>query len=121
MENVKKTVWVPQTIIIALLLWALYPHNPYGYYILLRWICCGVFVYLAFEAYKRRRDVWVWVYGLIAVTYNPILRISFKRDMWSIVNIITVAIAVISIFVLKQRVIDKDNDRGRRHIQKKEM
>jgi hypothetical protein len=103
MEKVNKTVWVPQAIMSVLLLWALYPGNPYGYYMLLRWICCAVFIYLAFEAHKRRRDAWVWVYGLIAVTYNPILRISFKRDMWSIVNIITVVIAIISIFILKKQ------------------
>ena len=30
----------------GMLFWALWPHNPYGYYVLLRWICCAAFAYL---------------------------------------------------------------------------
>lgn len=30
-----------------MLLWALYPENPYGYYVLLRLVCCPIFAYLA--------------------------------------------------------------------------
>ena len=47
--NMKK-IWIPQAIVIPLLLLALNPDNPYGYYIFLRWVCCAAFVYLVFHA-----------------------------------------------------------------------
>jgi hypothetical protein len=38
----------------------------------------------------------------MAVIYNPIIRIHLTREIWSAVNIATVAIATLSIFVLKR-------------------
>ena len=96
-----KKIWIPQAIIILMLLWALNPLNPYGYYILLRWICCAVFVYLAIQSWKIEKQGWVWILGVTAAIYNPILRIHSTREMWSIVNLITIGLAVAFIFVLK--------------------
>ena len=96
-----KKVWIPQVIVIPLLLWALNPINPYGYYIFLRWVCCAVFVYLAIQAWNIERQGWVWVLGVTAAIYNPILRIHSTREIWSIVNLVTIGLAVASIFVLK--------------------
>jgi len=56
-----KRIWVPQFLIIVMLLWALNPENPYGYYIFLRWVCCGIFTYLAFRAFEHEYQGWVWV------------------------------------------------------------
>jgi hypothetical protein len=44
------------------LLWALAP-NPYGYYILLRSVVCGISVFLAYTAARQSRDRWAWVMG----------------------------------------------------------
>ena len=85
-----------------MLLRALIPANPYGYYItLLGWICCAAFAYLAIHAWELRRNGWVWVLGVTAAIYNPILRVHATREIWSIVNLITIALAIASIFVLK--------------------
>ena len=90
----------PQTIVGLLLLWALYPGNPYGYYILLHWICCGAFAYLAVQAFASKREGWGWILGITAGVYNPIVRVPLTRDIWSAVNVVTIAISVLSIFVL---------------------
>ena len=87
-----------------MLLWALVPANPYGYYILLRWICCGVFAYLAFQALDQKRQGWTWVLGITAAVYNPIIRVHLTREIWSVVNVITIGIAVASIFAMKFKV-----------------
>ena len=97
----RKKIWIPQAIVIPLLLWALIPANPYGYYIVLRWICCAAFAYLAIQALSLGRDGWVWILGVTAVVYNPIFRIHATREIWSIVNLVTIALAVASVFVLK--------------------
>jgi hypothetical protein len=79
---------VPQLIACLMLGWALKPHNPYGYYILLRWVCCAVFAYLAFKAIAQEKQGWVWVLGITAVVYNPIIQVHLTREIWSIINLI---------------------------------
>jgi len=96
-----KRIWVPQLVAGLMLLWALNPENPYGYYVLLRWVCCGIFAYLAFKGYEQGHQGWVWVLGITAALYNPILRVHLTREIWSVVNVITIGIAVVSIFVLR--------------------
>ena len=49
-----KTRWIPQAVVSGMLLWALIPGNPYGYYVLLRWVCCALFGYLAFQAHAGK-------------------------------------------------------------------
>jgi hypothetical protein len=96
-------IWAPQLVAGMMLLWALYPENPYGYYVLLRWVCFGVFGYLAVEAQRRGLHGWVWVAGITAAMYNPILRVHLTREIWSAVNVATIAIAVVSVAALRSR------------------
>ena len=96
-----KKIWIPQAIVIPMLLWALNPANPYGYYILLRWVCCAAFVYLAIQAWNLEKSGWVWVLGVTAAIYNPILRVHSTREMWSVVDLVTIGLALASIPVLK--------------------
>jgi len=86
-----KRVWIPQLIASGMLLWALNPKNPYGYYILLRCVCCGVFVYLSLCAAEQDKRAWTWLLGITAVVYNPILRVHLTRDIWSVVNVATIS------------------------------
>lgn len=81
-----------------MLLWALNPSNPYGYYILLRWVCCAVFAYLAMQASGYKQQDWVWVLGVTAAVYNPIVPVHLTREIWSVLNLITIGIAVVSVF-----------------------
>ena len=98
-----KRVWVPQVIASIMLLWALNPGNPYGYYILLRWVCCGIFAFLAVQALAHHLQGWAWVLGITALIYNPILRVHLTREIWSVVNIATIVMAVASIFSLPRQ------------------
>ena len=96
-----KKIWISQAIVIPMLLWALNPVNPYEYYILLRWVCCAVFAYLALHAWNLEKSGWVWIFGVTAAIYNPILSVHSTREMWSIVDLVTIGLAVASIFVLR--------------------
>lgn len=97
----QKTLWVPQGIVSALLLWALSDENPYGYYIFLRLVCCGVFAYLALKATTEDRQGWAWAFGLTAVLYNPVIRVHLDRETWSVINVATVGLALLSIWGLR--------------------
>jgi uncharacterized membrane protein len=97
-----KRIWIPQVIVCVLLLWALNPDNPYAYYILLRWVCCGVFSFLAFKAFDLKMQGLTWILGFTALVYNPIFRVHLTRAIWSAVNIATIIIAVASIIWFKK-------------------
>jgi len=102
-KKVTKRIWQPQAVVSVMLLWALYPGNPYGYYTLLRLVCCGIFAYLAVQAIILKMQGWTWVLGITAVVYNPIIPIHLTRGIWSVVNIVTIGIAVVSIFAIPLR------------------
>ena len=93
--------WITQVIASIMLLWALNQDKPYGYYILLRWVCCGIFAYHAFQALEHEKQGWVWVLGITALVYNPIFRVHLDRELWSIINVVTIGIAVASTFIFK--------------------
>jgi hypothetical protein len=83
----------------VLLAFAATGRHPYSFYTLLRWICCAVFVYSAFTAHKKNRVAWTWIFGGLAVLYNPIFHVHLDRSTWASVNWFTVgAIAVATAF-----------------------
>ncbi len=90
--------WLPQVIVILVLLWAFNPHNRYWYYVLVRWVCCGAFALLAFQAFAQKKHVWGCVLGIAALAYNPIIPLHSNRVAWSIINTVTIGIALASLF-----------------------
>jgi len=101
-ETIKR-IWIPQIIACGMLLWALNPNNPYVYYIFLRWVCCGIFGFLAFRTFARDMQGLTWMLGITALVYNPIFRVHLTREIWSVVNVVTVVIAIVSIFLLPNK------------------
>lgn len=97
----QKSQWAPQAAATVALLWALYPGNPYGYYILLRILCCAVFASFCFRAMGQKLPGWAWTFGVTAYIYNPIFPVHLTRDIWSVLNIATIILAWASTVVLK--------------------
>ena len=59
--------------------------------------------HLPSPAFDQERTGWTWVLGVTAAVYNPILRVHLTREIWSLVNVVTIGIAVASILVLKDK------------------
>lgn len=95
-----------------MLLWALYPENPYGYYMLLRWVCCGVFGVLAVRTLAHELRAWSWMLGATALLYNPILPVHLTRGIWSVLNVASAVLAIVSIGCLPaSRGTERDGDK----------
>lgn len=60
---------------------------PYGYYTILRLVACGVFAFAAFVAFERKSKVLPWVYGLLALIFNPIIKIYLPKEIWAVIDI----------------------------------
>lgn len=76
----------------GLLLLALAP-MPYGYYIFLRIVICiwGIIIGIQEFGTSRGNMTSLLAYG-IAILYNPVIRIHFTRDIWQVVNIVTILV-----------------------------
>lgn len=85
-----------------MLLWALYPENPYGYYVLLRGIVCPCFIYAALQARKLEKINLVWVLGVTAAIYNPVIPLHLTKFLWSILNLVGMGICVRTTVVFKK-------------------
>lgn len=101
-----KPIWIPQAIVIVWLVAAFNPANPPEYFIALRWICCGCFGYLAYRSYEKEMIRWTWRHGIVAVVYNPFFLFhppdpDLGRKVWSIIYVITIAIAIGSIVAFR--------------------
>jgi len=98
-----KRLWVPHAMPIAMLLWALNPENPYGYYVLLRFVCCACFAFIAFRYHEESRVGWVWVFAVAAIIHNPFFRVHLSREIWSVANNATVILASASLITQNKK------------------
>ena len=67
---------------------------PYGYYQLLRILVTAYAVWVAWQAAANDRKAIAYLFGAIAVLYNPILKIHMERDVHAIFNVITAALVL---------------------------
>ena len=81
----------------GLLLLAALGDMPYGFYLLLRWVCFAVYGYLAIRSWTERSAGWAWTWGIVAAIYNPFFRVGFPRSTWEVVNCLTLALVVFAI------------------------
>ena len=45
--------------------------------------------------------IWIWIFGFLAVLFNPFFPIYLNRDLWSVIDLATGLFLVASVFVLK--------------------
>ncbi len=75
---------------------------PYGYYELVRFISMVTFIWMAFSCYRKHRENLTFVFGALAVLFQPFLKISLGRGIWNIVDVI-VAIFLILLSINKTK------------------
>jgi type IV secretory pathway TraG/TraD family ATPase VirD4 len=74
---------------------------PYGFFTLLRFVVFATSVYIAWMAYREQKEKWIWIFGFLAVLFNPFIVIHLNREIWSFIDIIVGVFMIISVFMLK--------------------
>ena len=97
----KRPLLIPSIIATIMLLGTL-TQWPYGYYQLLRFVVCGVAVYVAYTAYTWQKIWATWLFGFIALLFNPLAPIHFSRELWQPIDVICAILFIVIIFVLKE-------------------
>lgn len=85
-------------VILTILLFACLAHLPYGYYQFVRFVAMIGFAVLAYQAYERSSKKEMIVYVCLAILFQPISKISVGRELWNVIDVITGAGLLISIF-----------------------
>lgn len=98
-NNNKKNV----ALIVAatILFLALFDGWQYGFFTILRIVVFTMTVYTAWMAYNKQKYQWVWIFGCIAMLFNPFLPIHFDREIWVVIDSVVGVFLLASIFLFK--------------------
>ena len=70
---------------------------PYGYYQFVRFAAMVGFAYLAYSANKLSNKSEVFIYIVLALLFQPFIKIALGRTIWNIVDLIVGIGLVISV------------------------
>jgi len=86
-EENNKIFWIAPIVVLAIGILPL----PIGYYTLSRLVVCASASYFAYNFYKKNNQTNLWIFGFIAVLYNPIIPIYlYEKFIWIVINLITI-------------------------------
>jgi len=71
---------------------------PYGFYQLVRFIALIGFSILAYQSYRQSKQTEMIIYGVLALLFQPFLKISLGREIWNIIDVIVGIGLIVSIF-----------------------
>ena len=82
----------------------------YGYYTLLRIIVCLFFGVLAYQNFDKAQygPPIAWVFGFVAILFNPIVPIYFSKELWMIID----AAVGIGLLILAYHAKEMEDKRG---------
>ena len=72
----------------------------YSFYIFLRlivFIASIYLIYLHFKLYKMR-SIFIYLFILTALIFNPIIMFKFKKGIWTVIDIIEAIIFILPLF-----------------------
>ncbi|MEH6474979.1 MAG: DUF6804 family protein [Sneathiella sp.] len=86
--SVNPLVWLIAGVMCAI---AILPF-PYGFYVFLRICIFAAMAYFIYFEHKLKGTVTNWVIGftIFAILYNPLVPLSLGREIWTIVNLVTI-------------------------------
>lgn len=75
------------SLIAAVLLVAALGKWPYDYYRVLRWVTCAASLFTAYCAYNWKQTWAVWVFGVVALVFNPLVPVHLTRSLWRVIDL----------------------------------
>lgn len=64
---------------------------------------CGTAAYGAFKSVELEKSGWVWILGIIALLFNPIIPVHLSREIWAPIDVMAALIFVMSIFTIRRK------------------
>ena len=92
-------LYIAWLIVAVILVFAAAEKQSDSFYTLLRWICCAVFAYSAVASFQMKRLLWLCIFGVLAVLFNPIFPLGLDRNSWIVADWFSIGAMVIAAFV----------------------
>ena len=86
-------------IVLAILFFLCLADMPYGFYQFVRFVGLVGFGILAYQANSNGKQTQVIIYIILAVLFQPFIKISLGRELWNIVDVIVAIALIISLFL----------------------
>jgi Family of unknown function (DUF6804) len=95
-------LYIAWVIAAVMLVFAAVEKQPDSFYILLRWVCCAVFAYSAVIAFQLKRLLWLCIFGVLAVLFNPISPLGLDRNSWIVADWFSIGVMVIAAVIYRK-------------------
>ena len=92
-------LYIAWLIAAVMLTFAAIEKQPDSFYALLRWVCCAVFAYSGVISFQMKRVLWLWIFAVLAVLFNPIFPLGLDRSSWIVADWFSICAIVIAAFV----------------------
>jgi hypothetical protein len=92
-------LYIAWLIAAVMLVFAAAEKQPDSFYTLLRWICCALFAYSAVTSFQMKRMLWLCIFAVLGIVFNPIFPLGLDRTQWIIADWFSIGLMVIAAFV----------------------
>ncbi len=76
---------------------------PYGFYQFTRLSCTVSFSFLSFKSNQEKKYLSVLFYAILVILFQPIFPVSFKKEVWNIIDLFIAAILFFKIMFDKNQ------------------
>jgi hypothetical protein len=90
-------------IILAILMFICLADVPYGYFQFVRFAALVGFGILAIAASNEDNQTEMFIYGALALLFQPFFKIALGREVWNVVDVVVGAGLLISTFTSKNK------------------
>jgi hypothetical protein len=73
---------------------------------------CGVAAYSAYLSTKINRVPWAWVFGIVALMFNPISPSRIGRATWAYIDIAVGMLFLVSLVFVRENLAHDEMDHG---------
>ena len=101
-KNTILSLYIAWLIAAAMLVFAAAEKQPDNFYTTLRWVCCAVVVYSAIISFQMKRMLWLAIFALLGIVFNPILPLPLDRSSWIVADWFSITAMVIAAFVFRK-------------------
>ena len=98
-KNTILPLYIAWLISAVILVFAAVEKQPDSFYTLLRWICCSVFAYSGVTSFQMKRVLWLWIFAVLAVLFNPIFPLGLDRSLWIVADWFAIGAVVFAAFI----------------------
>lgn len=95
-------LYIAWVIAAVMLVFAAVEKQPDSFYTLLRWVCCAVFAYSAVISFQMKRLLWLCIFGVLAVLFNPISPLGLDRNSWIVADWFSIGVMVIAAVIYRK-------------------